>query len=190
VLIEQAASPNERAWAAEPEISDETVRSTTGRSWNEWCDLIDAWPGHTAGHSAIAGYVEAEQSVDAWWAQTVTIGYERITGARLPYQQPDGSFTASRSRTVSVDADILRGLLLDDRDRGDLFPELETELRSRLTSKAVRIAIGSGVATISLDQRDDGRTRVAIHHQRLPSPTEVEYWQGYWSEWLSALDDT
>ena len=188
-LIDQAPTPPGRTWAASPETSDDAVRAATGRGWNDWCDLIDAWPAHTEGHTAIAAYLEAEHAVDGWWAQTVTVGYERITGARLPHQQPDGTFSANRSRTITTDARALRQLLLDDTDRPDLFPGLETELRSRPTSKALRIAIGPGSAVISIEARPDGRTKVAVQHQRLPSPPEVEYWQAYWSEWLAALDE-
>jgi hypothetical protein len=43
VLIEQAPTQGGRTWAAEPEMRYETVRSATGRGWDEWCDVIDAW---------------------------------------------------------------------------------------------------------------------------------------------------
>ena len=82
-LIEQASSRSGRPWAAEPEMSNEAVVAATGRGWDEWCDLIDGWPGHTEGHSAIARHLQDELGVDGWWAQTVTVGWERITGVRF-----------------------------------------------------------------------------------------------------------
>jgi len=118
----------------------------------------------------------------------VTGGYERITGLRLPYQQPDGTFSAGKSRTVTADTDFLRGMLLDDDDRSDLFPGLDTELRSRPTSKVLRIGIGPGTAQIALDPASEGRVKVTIAHERLPSPAEVDQWKNYWSEWLEAID--
>ena len=48
VLIEQTARSGRRVWASEPEHTDEVIRAKTGRGWDDWCDLIDAWPGHTA----------------------------------------------------------------------------------------------------------------------------------------------
>ena len=57
-------------------------------------------------------------------------GHTRITGLRLPHQQPDGTFTAGKSRTVTVDIPLIREMLLDDEARAHLFPGLETELRS------------------------------------------------------------
>ena len=188
VLIEQSSSSGERQWASEPEMADDTLQEATGRGWDEWCDIIDAWPGRAQGHTAIATYVREEHGVDGWWAQTVTVGYERITGLRLPHQQPDGTFSAGKSRTVTADAELLREMLLDGDDRADLFPGLETELRSRPGSKVLRIGIGPGTAQIALDTQDDGRVKITIAHDKLPTPDAVEEWKGYWSDWLEAVD--
>ena len=188
-LIDRAAAPAPSSWAAEPELNDEAVESGTGRRWDEWRSLIDAWPGHGQGHSAIVAFLQKEHGVDGWWAQTVTIGYERITGRRLPYQQPNGTFTAGKSRTVVVDASALRSMLLDDADRAALFPGLETELRSRPTSKVVRIAIGPGTAQIGLDLRAGGRVSISIAHKGLPAFDDVDRWKAFWGEWLAAIEE-
>jgi len=190
VLIERGSSGGRRSWVAEPDMSNDSLREATGRGWDEWCDLLDAWPGHKDGHTAIATYVRDELGVDGWWAQTVTVGYERITGLRLPYQQPNGTFSAGKSRTVAADPATLKEMLLDDTDRADLFPGFETEVRSRPASKVVRIAIGPGTAHIALDPPPDGRTKVSVVHERLPSFDEVEQWKVYWSEWLIAIDES
>jgi hypothetical protein len=190
VLIEQASDDKGRTWVAVPDMSDDTLRDSTGRGWDEWCDIIDAWEGHDAGHTAIAAHVNQVHGVDGWWSQTVTVGYERITGLRLPYQQPDGSFTTSKSRTVTTDAAALREMLLDETDRSDLFPGLSTELRSRPASKVIRLAIGPGTAQIAVDPQADGKAKVAIAHERLPSIEDVDEWKNYWAEWLDAIDES
>lgn len=190
VLIDQSGGDRARPWAAEPQMSNESVRAATGRGWDEWCDVLDAWPGSADGHTAIAAHVQEEHGIDGWWAQTVTVGYERITGRRLPFQRPDGSFSAGKSRTVTTDATALREMLLDDADRADLFPGVPTELRSRPTSKNVRLAIGPGTAEIEIAPRADGRVTVTIAHERLPSPDDVERWKGYWTDWLAAIDES
>lgn len=190
VLIDQSGGDRARPWAAEPQMSNESVRAATGRGWDEWCDVLDAWPGSADGHTAIAAQVQEEHGIDGWWAQTVTVGYERITGRRLPFQRPDGSFSAGKSRTVATDATALREMLLDDADRADLFPGVPTELRSRPTSKNVRLAIGPGTAEIEIAPRADGRVTVTIAHERLPSPDDVERWKGYWTDWLAAIDES
>lgn len=188
-LIEKSETPGRRQWVSEPEMADDTLREATGRGWDEWCDLIDAWPDKGEGHTAIATFLREDHDVEGWWAQTITGGYERITGLRLPYQQPDGTFSAGKSRTVTTDAGMLREMLLDEEAREDLFPGFETELRSRPTSKVLRIGIGPGVAQFSLEPIDDGRVKVGVVHDKLPSPAEVEAWKTYWSDWLEAIDE-
>ncbi|MEA2009748.1 MAG: hypothetical protein U9N78_03505 [Actinomycetota bacterium] len=188
ILIQESSSDADRAWIATPEMGNEAVLAGTGRGWNEWCDLVDAWPGHTDGHTAIARHLQEEFGVGSWWAQTVTVGWERITGVRLPYQMSDGTFTAGKSRTVRVDAYLLRETLLHDEDRADLFPGLTTELRSRPGSKAIRLKVGPGVAQIGIETLSDGRAKVTIQHTRIPEFGDVEHWKSFWDAWLDAVD--
>jgi hypothetical protein len=54
----------------------------------------------------------------------VTVGYERITGRRVVNQMADGTFSAGKTRTVTVDLAVLRSLIVDDDHRAGLFPGL------------------------------------------------------------------
>lgn len=186
-LIEKASAGED--WVSQPETSDDAVREATGRGWEEWRRILDAWPGDVKDHRAMARFVQEEHGVDGWWSQTVTVGYERITGLRLPYQRPDGTFTVGKSRTVTVDATALREMLLDPAGRRDLFPGHDTELRSRPTTRDPRVRIGPGTALFTLDQLDDGRVKVTVTHEKLPDPGQVELWKEYWSDWLEAVDE-
>ena len=187
-LLDQAASRSGRTWAAEPEMSDDAIRAGTGKGWDEWCDIIDAWPGHTEGRTAVAKWIEAETDLTGWWAQGVTGGWERITGRRLPYQRADGTFTAGKSKTVSLDASSLRDTLLDADGRSDLFPGVETTLRSKPTAQNVRLGIATGVALIGVEDTGDGRAKVTVAHEKLATYDEVAAWKFWWGEWLEALD--
>lgn len=187
-LLSQADS-SRRHWHAPPEVSDQSVLDATGKGWDDWCDTIDAWPGHAEGHKAIAAYLQTTPGLDGWWAQTVTVGWERITGIRLPYQRADGTFTAGKSKTLSISSDALRTMLLDKDRRDDLFPDQKTMLKSKATAKAIRIAIGPGIAQFSLSDAGDGRTKVAIQHEKLSTFDDVEEWKFYWTDWLDALDE-
>lgn len=184
-----AGSPT-REWASEPEMSDAALVEATGRTHDEWADIIDARWGDDFEHAAVARGLEDEfDEVNGWWAQTITVGYERITGRRLPYQRADGTFSCSKSRTVPIDADVLRKLLLSDEHRADLFPDQSAELRSKPNTKALRIAIGphDAVAIFGISDLGDGRSTIAVQHERLPSFDSVEEWRHYWSEWFDAI---
>lgn len=190
-----ASSPGgPRVWVSQPEVDDLAIKRATGRDWNEWCDLIDAWPGNDQGHTAIAAHVAAVYGVEGWWGQGVVVGYERITGRRVPNQMADGTFSAGKTRTVAVDLAELRAAIVDDGDRVDLFPGLETTLRSKPASKALRIGVAIdgepvGSALFSFTPKPDGRVMLNVSHDQLPDAAAVEHWKAYWSDWLAALDD-
>ncbi len=187
-LLDQANARQGRIWVSEPEMSDEAIRSGTGKGWNEWCDIIDAWPGHTDGRTAVAKWLHEETDLTGWWAQGVTGGWERITGRRLPYQRADGTFTAGKSKTVALDPGQLRAALLDAAGRADLFPGVDTTLRSKPTSNDIRIGMGTGVALVSVTDTGDGRAKVSVAHEKLETYDEVSEWKFWWGEWLEALD--
>ncbi|MGE0879272.1 MAG: hypothetical protein AB7L13_08965 [Acidimicrobiia bacterium] len=188
-LIDQSSRTDDRGWVSPPETSDEAVRTATGRGWDEWCSLIDGQAVREDGHTAIAAYVRG-LGVDSWWAQSVTVGYERIRGLRLPYQNHDGSFTANRSKTITVDATALRATLLDDTDRTVLFPAFATALRSRPTSKNLRLSIGDTTVELALAPAAGDRTKITVAHSRLTSANEVTVWKQFWTEWIDSLDET
>ena len=177
-------------WVSPPEISDDAVREETGKGWNDWRQLINESTVAGEDHTAIATFVRDTFGVDEWWAQTITVGYERITGRRLPYQRPDGTFTASKSATVAVGADRLRSMLLDDGARAALFGRTPTELLSDPSAKAIRIAVGPGTATVGLTEGSDGRTKVTIEHAKLAEFGQVEEWKAFWAGWLASLTDS
>jgi hypothetical protein len=186
VLLERtgAGTPAD-GWVADPGQTEEAVRTATGRGWDEWCRLIDVDPGREAGHTAIAAHLTGRHGVDAWWAQAVTVGYERIRGLRAKHQMADGTFTAARSRTLPVDGADLRELLLWRTD--DLFPDVPVERRSRDTAKRIRLRMESGIAEITLEALPDGRTRVSVAHTGLPIGDAADAWRAWWGEWLDAL---
>lgn len=198
VLLEQANvrhGTGGRKWVSQPEVSDQRVLDATGRGWDEWCDIIDAWPQHVDGHPAVAAWLESHHHLSGWWSQGVTGGWERITGRRLPGQMPDGTFTANKSKTVEVDAAVLRTLLLDDEHRADLFPGQLVALLSKPSAKAIRLGIGDTVARLSLTDKSPAapgakRAAVSVQHSKLADADAIDEWKFYWDEWLDAIDES
>jgi hypothetical protein len=188
------ASGGPRIRVSEPEVDDLSIKRATGRDWDEWCDLLDAWPGNDRGHTAIAAHVAETYGVDGWWGQGVTVGYERITGRRVVNQMADGTFSAGKTRTVTVDLAALRSLIVSDEDRVVLFPGLDTNLRSKPGSKALRLGVaidgqGVGSALFSITPKPDGRVMVNVSHDGLPDAASVDQWKQYWADWLAAIDE-
>jgi hypothetical protein len=141
VLAESAPSREGTGGTASPDYSNDTIRAKTGHGWDEWVALIDAGPGRLAGHAAIAAWVAEEHGVGDWWAQGVTVGYERLTGLRLPGQMPDGTFSVSRSKTLGLEWVQLRELLDNPRGRTALLPAMTSTERSKPGAKAPRFSL-------------------------------------------------
>jgi hypothetical protein len=176
-----------RTSAAQPDQSDAVIRANTGRVWDDWCRAIDAWPGHHDGHAAVAAWLVTEHGLSGWWAQSVTVGWERLSGRRERHQVADGTYTANRSATLRIDVDRLADELRDPTVLEQLFPGLSPSLRSRPGSRSVRIGLCEGIALVSIDRRDDERATVTVSHEKLPSSDAVGRWKAYWGEWLDAL---
>jgi hypothetical protein len=87
--------------------SDEVVRSNTGRTWDEWFALLDAWGAVERPHPEIARWLGQEHGVGGWWAQGVTVAYEQARGLRAPGQRRDGSWEVNVSKTVAVPVERL-----------------------------------------------------------------------------------
>lgn len=192
LLARAEPSTDSRGWVSEPDTSDETIRRNTGRGWDEWVALVDAGPGRDAGHAAIARWLVQEHGLGGWWAQTVTVGYERITGLRLPGQMADGTFTANRSKALDASVEELRELVLDDESRRELFPGMVATLRSRPTAKALRVRLddagGDPLGSVLFSFEPSGaRTRLVVTHEKLPTAASVTVWKDFWGDWLDSL---
>lgn len=191
--IEQSSNgdgrDSDRVWVSSPEHPDESVVENTGKSWNEWCDLIDIWPEAEQGHAAVAARVISEFDLTGWWGHGITVGWERITGRRLVNQMSDGTFTAAVTRTIAIDGAELRRMLYNDEDRADLFGGMVSEMRSREGVKVQRIRLDVGTVSISITDKSNGRATVGVSHDKLEDASDVAQWKPFWTEWLEALDD-
>lgn len=100
--VRPAAPANPTDYAALAGMSDAAVKSATGCTWKAWVEALDYAGAQTWPHREIAEFVQQKFKVPDWWAQTVTVGYERIRGLREIGQRRGGSYEATKSRTFPV----------------------------------------------------------------------------------------
>ena len=55
----------------------EDLQPLTGRSWEEWCDLLDVWEGETKNLSTIVMYLTQHYGQRRLYAQMIAVYYKR-----------------------------------------------------------------------------------------------------------------
>lgn len=172
--------------AGEPPFSEAAVRKATGKRWDDWFRILDAWGGTEHTHTEIARYVNEELGVDGWWAQSVTVGYERARGMRAPHQRPDG-FSVDVSKTFPVDAERLYRAFADTRQRNRWIERGTLTLRTSTPAKrSARFDYGGSAepsrVIVSITPKGSSKATAAIQHERLPAAKDVARMRAYWKQ--------
>jgi hypothetical protein len=172
----------------DPGMSDEAVERATGKRWEEWFAILDSWNGTTRTHAEMARYLADEQSVSGWWAQMITVGYERARGMRARHQHLD-DYSVSVSRTFNVPVERLYGAFADASERNQwLEPGLVKE-RPATALKVWRCEVVEGGSRVEVRFTVKGpdKTSIAIEHAKLSEESSVAHWRAFWKERLDQL---
>ena len=176
--------------AADPGMSDEAIRNGSGKSWDEWFALLDAWGAIGKTHTEIARHVAEMYEVDGWWAQGVTVGYERARGLRAVNQTLQG-FVANASKTINVPVSQLYAAFIEEsmRDRwlepGTLRPRTAQENRSARFDVA-NAPVGSRLE-VNFTAKSDSKSSVALQQAKLTDAADMETWKAFWKARLERL---
>ena len=175
---------------ADPGMTNAAIEKGTGSGWDEWFRSLDAWGAADRTHTDIARYVRDEREVDGWWAQAVTVGYERARGLRAVHQTSRG-FEVSVSKMVGAPPALVWEAFLDPTRRASW---LEAEvLGERRRAGAVgrsatfNVPADGSRVTVAIDPRDEGRATVTVTHLALADATEVEQSRAAWRKRLGRL---
>ncbi len=174
---------------ADPGMTEAAITTGTGAGWDHWFRLLDGWGGVDRSHTDIARFIREEQGVSGWWAQAVTVGYERARGLRAMHQTKRG-FEVSVSRTVAAPPADVWAAFLEPRGRrrwieaGAIGRRRTTGAIGRSTSFAgpdgTRIAV-------AIDARGDDRATVTVTHEGLADAGDVATRRAAWRDRLDRL---
>ncbi|MGR0318359.1 hypothetical protein [Agromyces sp. ZXT2-3] len=167
-------------------VGDASVREATGRERTEWFDLLDEAGAGEWTHAATAAWLAGEQGVDPWWSQHLTVAYEQSRGIRSPGQRQDGSFEASVSRTVALDAVAALHALVDV-----VAVELDAQPLARNTSArnpTARFPLDGGEFLLAgSSPRGEGRSSISLTWGRMPDGSRVAEVKRAMRDWLSRV---
>jgi uncharacterized protein YndB with AHSA1/START domain len=165
------------------------IRANTGRAWDEWFALLDAWGAAERPHPEIARWVAGEHGVGGWWAQGVTVAYEQARGLRAPGQRRGGLFEVNASKTVAVPVDRLYDAFADPALRERWLPGATVELRTAQAARSIRAGWddGSTRLVVAFTARGESKSQVALTHERVPDAATAEELKRFWRERMAAL---
>ena len=183
-----AALPRPDYAALSGMMSDAALKAKTGCTWERWVKALDRVAAHTWPHRKIAEYVNAKYKVTDWWAQTVTVGYERIKGLRAIGQRRGGGFEASKSRTFAVPLARLYRAWSDAHTRAGWLPGVDLVVRSATRAKYMRITWPDRTSvSVGFLGKGAAKSQVAVTHEKLVDREGAARMKQYWAERLEAL---
>jgi hypothetical protein len=172
-------------------MSDAALKAKTGCDWGRWVRALDHAKAHTWPHRKIASYVHDQYEIPGWWAQAVTVGYERIRGLRAIGQRRDGAFEATKSRTFAVPVAALFEAFAGDRARTRWLPGVTLSVRKATPNRSVRITWQDGTSVeVWLTAKGAEKSAVQVQHRKLPDKESAVRTKAYWTERLDALART
>ena len=169
-------------------MTNAAIEGKTGRDWAGWVAALDGIGARDWPHRRIAEAVHGDFKVKDWWAQTVTVGYERIKGLREIGQRRSGAYEASRSKTIAAPAEQITKAFTDAKLRKKWLPGIKLTIRKATAGKSVRITWDDGTdVTVWLTVKGTAKSSVAITHAKLSGKEDAAARKAFWGERLDAL---
>jgi len=183
--------------------SDASTIAKTGHGFDHWFAILDRFDAVKKGHTAAAQHLRQGHHVDGWYAQGITLAYERARGVRAANQRFDGVFEVSASKVIAADAAAVIKALTDPRRRRRLSgagAELLEALWAALDSPASKGFVvrpdGLGrfryqwdgtTVQLYLLPKPGGKVSVVATNAKLEGPAMVEERRAQWRALLNAL---
>ncbi|MDQ3044998.1 MAG: hypothetical protein M3R06_07600 [Chloroflexota bacterium] len=173
---------------ADPGLSDASVERGTGKSWDAWFGILDSWGAASHSHAEIARYLVETHHLGGWWAQGITVGYERARGMRAVHERTDG-FSVAVNKMFPVGVERLFSAFTDEATRDRWLAPGTLSHRSAKEYSAARFdVIGTGVRLhLYFTAKNPEKSSVAIELARLDSAEDVEPTRALWKERLTEL---
>jgi len=168
--------------------TDDAMRRGTGKAHEQWFALLDVWGATDHRHPDIARWLRETHGVSGWWAQGITVDYERVRGMRGRHQMGDG-YSVSVTRTVAVDAHTLLGAFTSAPVRRRWLTG--ASMRQRPTQAALSARFDwsepPSRVVVTVTSKGADRATVAVGHEQISDAATAERLKGAWREWLGAV---
>lgn len=174
---------------SDTKISNKAVLKATGKNWKEWFEILDREGSIAKQHKEIATWLGNNFEISGWWAQMITVQYERERGMRKVHEKADG-FSASKSKTYHFPVHELFKAWINPEERKEWLENPNFEIRTFDKNKTIRITWPDQThVDVSFAIKGKRKTQVSIQHNKLPEQSDVKKQKSYWQNQINRLSD-
>lgn len=135
-------------------VGEAAVLKKTGHGFDHWFAALDAFGAAQKGHTATARHLYGDHGVPGWYAQGITVAYERARGLRAVNQACTGDFQVSVSKAVAASVAEVVAAFGNARQRGRWLVGADPGLAGALK------AAFAGTKAKGVTLKDDGNARL------------------------------
>lgn len=155
--------------------------------------MLDRWGAKEKSHKEIAAYLYEEHSVSGWYAQSITVEYERDRGLRGVGQACDGDWKFAYTRVVGAEPaaiwKVIRPLVESGYDGEYSTGSSEVEVKrdepgNRFLGWGDFDGLSRCRIDIALAGRPDGKSTVTVDVQKVPTAEEQSRLKVLWQDRL------
>jgi hypothetical protein len=173
----------------QPSIGDEAVKAKTGRGWMGWFVILNKANANAMPHRQVAAMLHDKYGVPGWWAQMITVEYERARGGRQKHEKADG-YSVSVAKVMPIDLPVLFAAATDPKLRAKWFPKGAFEETSKTKDKYWR---GKWKKDARLEvgfyAKGTAKSQIALQVNKLASADSVEKERAAWKEAMTRLEE-
>ncbi len=185
------------------QVTDDAALKKTGHGLDHWFAVLEAFGTADKGHTAAASHLAKDHGIPGWYAQGITVAYERAHGLRELNQSCTGTFQVNVSKTVPASvAEVVAAITSAERRADwlrDADPVLVQALDAAFTGDQPREVKTKGNDYAWLRFPWDGSTveiritgkpkgaSVVSDNGDLPEPSLVELRRAQWRVALTGL---
>ncbi len=171
-------------------MGNTAVSQATGRTWSEWATYLDDIGAAQMNHRAIAAHIDEHFDCGGWWAQTVTVAYERFRGLRDVGQRRGGGYDVNKSKTVPVPVEALWRAFADDATRTRWMGGDELRIHKSTEHRSIRAKDAEDrPVDVYFTAKGDDRSSVSVQHRGLPDTETADAVRASWTERLARLKE-
>lgn len=183
-------APAKPDYAALAGMSDAVIKEKTGCTWERWVKSLDYQGAAEMSHRDIARVVRDKYKVGDWWAQSVTVGYERIKGLREKGQRRDGSYEVNKSRTFPAPVQRVFDAAHETTLRRKWLDTPGVRIRTANAPKSIRLGWPDGsIVVLGFTAKPSDRSMISVQHTKLPGKPAADSLKKFWAEKLDALGE-